>query len=368
MRKEEILLLFKNEEYDKAVLEIKKALKEDSDNGELFYYLFLAENKDYSNMDINNILSEVNFNKAIELSNSKTRKKYEAEFKFYKSCDDNFRKLFCYGCRGYVRKAIEIYQNVEGVKIPDIIDDYIKNLNYLIKLWKYKRILKLNLLTLNFLYVLSKEDKLLPSLRDLLKKVKQLDNRFFDYEIVDNPTDMKDKITYYLVDNYKEYFEEDKKKTKLISSNYSDDENFNFEPGEADEEIESPSIDLESVLEDVASDRKKEFLEEKQKSKMKKNRVTEIIIHICIIVANIVLGVIFLTRTIGIELEFGDGAFQFLLVIYIISFVLADCTLLFVQVTNLKDGDYYGEISFRIFGGLLVVSLVILIIRLCFLH
>ena len=132
MIKDDILEFFKTEEYDKAVLEIKKALKEDSDNGELFYYLFLAENRDYSNMDINNILSEVNFNKALELSNGKFKSLMETEYRFYKRSDVNLRKLLCDAKRERTNEVLELIKSVNDVKIPTKNDEFLDDIEFIV--------------------------------------------------------------------------------------------------------------------------------------------------------------------------------------------------------------------------------------------
>ena len=178
MSREEILLLFKNEEYDKAVLEIKKALKEDSDNGELFYYLFLAENRDYSNMDINNILSEVNFNKALEYSNRRLKNEIEAEYNFFQACDENFRKLFCYALRGNKDGIFEIIDNINDAKLPDNIDEYLGDLDFIVNSRKERDSFDLTMMVVNLLYILTNENRLVQIYNDGMKNASMFDESY----------------------------------------------------------------------------------------------------------------------------------------------------------------------------------------------
>ncbi len=83
MRKD-LQKLFDNEEYDIAITYIKELLQSDSNDSELWYALFLADNKGYENMDIDNIKNEIAFNKACELATSIQRKQYEKEYSGFK--------------------------------------------------------------------------------------------------------------------------------------------------------------------------------------------------------------------------------------------------------------------------------------------
>ncbi len=190
MIKDDILKFFKTEEYDKAVLEIKKVLKENSDNGELFYYLFLAENKDYSNMNINNILSEVNFNKALELSNGKFKSLMETEYRFYKKSDVNLRKLLCDAKREKTNEVLELIKSVNDIKIPTKNDEFLDDLEFIVGESDSLEFLKLNLYVLNLIYALSKEQKLKPVINDILDKIVFFDKRYSNYKIVDNKKDL----------------------------------------------------------------------------------------------------------------------------------------------------------------------------------
>ncbi len=76
--------LFDKEEYDFAVTYIKELLQSNPKNAELWYALFLADNKGYENMDIDNIKNEIAFNKAFELATLEQRKQYGKEYNDFK--------------------------------------------------------------------------------------------------------------------------------------------------------------------------------------------------------------------------------------------------------------------------------------------
>ena len=92
---DEIFKLFNENKYDDAKAIIKNKLKNDSNNAEYLYKLFLAENNDYANMDINDIKSEVSFNSALEFAKPEEKQMFEFEYSFFKGLNDTYRKLFC---------------------------------------------------------------------------------------------------------------------------------------------------------------------------------------------------------------------------------------------------------------------------------
>ena len=77
MTKQEIEEYFQKELYEEAAKKLRNALQEDSSNAEWFYYLYLAENKDYANVDFDNVHNEMDLNRAMELSNKRLRMFFE---------------------------------------------------------------------------------------------------------------------------------------------------------------------------------------------------------------------------------------------------------------------------------------------------
>ncbi len=65
--------------YESASKYIKKLLQSNPNDARLWYALFLADNKGYENMDMDNIKNEIAFNKACELSTPIQRERYEEE-------------------------------------------------------------------------------------------------------------------------------------------------------------------------------------------------------------------------------------------------------------------------------------------------
>ncbi len=181
MAKEDILKLFKTEEYGKAIIAIKTELRKDPDDGELIYLLFLAKNGDYSNIDLNNIVNEVDFNKALEISNRRLRNEFEAEYNFYRDSDPVFRKMFCYASRGNKNKVLELYEKVNTATMPTNLTEYIGNMDYVVTSKIAKDALELNLLTTNLLYICTKEEKIIPVLKQLASVMKVIDKRYIEY-------------------------------------------------------------------------------------------------------------------------------------------------------------------------------------------
>ena len=87
-----ILDLLKQELYSDAINECKKLLESDPNNASYWYYLFLAENKNYIYTDFDNISNELAFNKALDLSNRREKAAYLTEYNLYKDLSilDNF--------------------------------------------------------------------------------------------------------------------------------------------------------------------------------------------------------------------------------------------------------------------------------------
>ena len=223
MTRREIEDLFKTEDYDKAVLKIKNALKDDSDNGELIYYLFLAENKDYANIDLDNIVNEVNFNRAIELSNRRLRNEFEAEYNFYRDSDPMFRKMFCYASRENKEKFYGMIEEVEEAKMPEDIDTYLDNLDYLVNSRISKTTLECNIVCLNLLYILTKEERILGLINHLLPIAKDMDFRYDEYQVYDDRYDLYNFVGY-LSTPIEELEEDKEEELEEIDDDYITDE------------------------------------------------------------------------------------------------------------------------------------------------
>jgi hypothetical protein len=191
MTRKDVEELFKNEKYDKATIMLKKELKDDPENGELLYYLFLAENRDYSNIDLNNIVNEVNFNRALEYSNRRLKNEFEAEYNFYRDCDPEFRRMFCYASRENKEQVLKLYEKVKTAKLPSNLTEYIDNMDYVVTSKITKEALELNILTTNLLYICTKEEKIKPVLKQLVSIMSQIDKRYVEYILFENKRGLK---------------------------------------------------------------------------------------------------------------------------------------------------------------------------------
>ncbi len=195
MAKKSIEVLFQKEEYDKAIITIKQMLKEDTDNGELIYYLFLAENKDYANIDLNNIVNEVNFNRALDLSNRRLRNEFEAEYNFFRDSDPSFRKMFCYARRENKDKVLELFEKTNGpVTLPNDLDMYLDNMDYVVTSRVTKKTLELNLLVVNLLFILTREKRLVSILAEIRNILVEIDSRYKEFKGFSNKVKLADFI------------------------------------------------------------------------------------------------------------------------------------------------------------------------------
>ncbi len=117
--------LFDNEEYDIAITYIKELLQSDSNNSELWYALFLADNKGYENMDIDNIKNEMAFNKACELATPIQREQYEKEYNGFK---DPTSSLKLDNLKLINKKNVIDRDKIKCVRIPEgveVIEDFV---------------------------------------------------------------------------------------------------------------------------------------------------------------------------------------------------------------------------------------------------
>lgn len=105
---DELLKLFKENKYKEIEKVIKKEIESNSDSAENYYYLFLASNNDYANIDFDNLSNIIYFNKALELAPRKNRHLFDSEYNMYKNASSIVRKLLCYA----FRENIENYSNI----------------------------------------------------------------------------------------------------------------------------------------------------------------------------------------------------------------------------------------------------------------
>ncbi len=222
MTREDIEALFKTEEYGKAIVAIKNELKKEPDDGEFIYLLFLAENGDYSNIDLNNIVNEVNFNRALDYSNRRLRNEFEAEYNFYRDSDPLFRKLFCYASRENKKKFLELFNKIDGATLPKEIDDYIDNLDYVIASKTSNISYELNIMALNLLYIFTKEEKLIKEIKFLVKRISPNIKKYDKYMIKNTK---KDLIDFLKFDNDKGNVTNDEVERGI---NYYNDKKYGF--------------------------------------------------------------------------------------------------------------------------------------------
>ena len=194
---------FKDEDYEGAKRVIKQELQRDSYNAELFYYLFLAENGDYSNMDLSNIQSEIDFNKAIDLSNLRLKASFQAEYNFYKAVDKDIRKYFSYAMRDNLDAFVNQLNNY-GVKKVELINDsssvfdFMSNLDFLVTSRVKHSIVDMNLLALNILYLATNNEGV-KNIFDVLKeRASSIGTKLCNMLIATNITDLK-KYVFMLV-------------------------------------------------------------------------------------------------------------------------------------------------------------------------
>ena len=205
--KKELLDLFKSGKYSDAKKEIRKLLKTDLDNSELNYYLFLAENSDYANIDLNNIASEATFNKALENANRRFKNEYEAEYKFFRDCDENFRKLFCYAIRGDRDSIFGLIDNVKSATLPNNIDEYFSNLDYLLNSRKDRESFELVMMIVNFLYLLTNDKRLVRIYEDGKKTAVMFNPSYMTFNLAENYENLKSNFEYSM-EEMDEYIKE----------------------------------------------------------------------------------------------------------------------------------------------------------------
>ena len=121
--------LFKSESYDEAIREINTALSLDDSIAYLYFYRFLAFNKDYSHMDFSDCQDEMDLNKAID---NEEEYSYLAEFNLIKRLDGVYRKLFIAIVREDGEEINRLIKNTIEDHIEDVdvhyFEEFISNL------------------------------------------------------------------------------------------------------------------------------------------------------------------------------------------------------------------------------------------------
>ena len=179
MTRKDIELLFKSESYNEAMELLRKELQDDSENAEWFYYLFLAENGDYANINLNDIVCEFDFNRALDFANTRLKNSFTSEYNFYKAVDPTLRKYFAYASRGNVEKFEYLLNNYGYYPTALIHDgsstkDFFSNLDYLVTSRVKPEIVDLNLLAINLLYLATNNNKVLESYNVLKERAEEI--------------------------------------------------------------------------------------------------------------------------------------------------------------------------------------------------
>ncbi len=197
MTRKDIELLFKSESYNEAMELLRKELQDDSENAEWFYYLFLAENGDYANINLNDIECEFNFNRALDLANTRLRDSFNAEYNFYKAVDPTLRKYFSYASRDNIDK-FEFLLNSHGYYATALIHDgsntkdFFSNLDYLVTSRVKPEIIDLNLLAINILYLATNNNKVLDSYNVLKERAEEIGTTLSKTKLADSLYELKE--------------------------------------------------------------------------------------------------------------------------------------------------------------------------------
>ncbi len=198
----EILDLFYKGEYDKVIVLVKKEIR-NSDDADLMYYYFLAENGDYSNMNMSNIRSEVNFNLAIELGNEYQKYSYQAEFNFFRTVGNIIGKYFCYAIRddfdGFGR-AYKEYGIPKLLFDDESIERIIVGLNYFIKKDMKNRSYDLLMLSIVILSLATNNSKISKTTLELQKVLNDKGTILSSYSLVIDEAYVNKLVRLY--DNY----------------------------------------------------------------------------------------------------------------------------------------------------------------------
>ena len=219
MTRKDIELLFKSESYNEAMELLRKELQDDNENAEWFYFLFLAENKDYANINFNDTICEFDFNRALDLANTRLRDSFNAEYNFYKAVDPTLRKYFAYASRDNIDK-FEFLLNSHGYYATALIHDessakdFFSNLDYLVTSRVKPEIIDLNLLAINILYLATNNNKVLESFNVLQERAEEIGTVLANVRLANNISEIKVGINV-IKENKGSYIEKKERIKKL---------------------------------------------------------------------------------------------------------------------------------------------------------
>lgn len=127
-----IFKLLKNEEYDRLIEVLNRALLDDNSESKYYFYRFLAYNHDYFGMDNNDIKDAIDLNKAIDLEHDYS---YEAEYLFFKELNGDWLKAFLYANRKDIDSVNKVINNLSdnerflNIQMINLMDNYLINLD-----------------------------------------------------------------------------------------------------------------------------------------------------------------------------------------------------------------------------------------------
>lgn len=194
----EIQELLKDEQFDTLLCKLEKELSLDPLNPEYLYYRFLVKNKDYSNIDFDNIKDIEDYNKAIDLSNTRLKIQFTSEFSFFKVLSNDLRKCFLYSFRYNVEafklQLKEINFAKGAFRINDDYNTFISNLDYVITSSVNPLFIDMNLLSVNLLYLIYTDDKILSIYNLLHDRSKEIKTSLSNMEMAKSKTELFDLI------------------------------------------------------------------------------------------------------------------------------------------------------------------------------
>ena len=146
-------------DYQALVLEAKKNLVIEPSNPYLYYYLFLAKNKDYMNMDFISPLEMNSYNQALSFASDSFKGEMYNEFNFFKELSKEFREIFCYA----IRNRIDLFTNKVLTFNTNELDtlDISKiafHLDNLLSLKRSNDVSKMLLYSINLLYIITESN------------------------------------------------------------------------------------------------------------------------------------------------------------------------------------------------------------------
>ena len=103
MKISDIYAYLKDENYAVLIEKLNKALEEDDTNPMYYFYRFLAYNHDYAHMNKDDVIGEIDLNKAIDLEEDYS---FIKEYAFIKELEGNTKEIFIAVARRILRELI----------------------------------------------------------------------------------------------------------------------------------------------------------------------------------------------------------------------------------------------------------------------